>query len=146
FFSIFDVTRLASGFSFVPLLAAIVVSIALIVFGSGPGTSDAKVNLFGTQPVEVIKILLVFFLAGYFAKRWEFLRELRERRPALAHITKWIEVPRLEYVLPVVVSILLMLAFFFLQKDLGPALVFSFVFLLLYVIARNWVALAAFGI
>ena len=146
FFSIFDVARLASGFSFVPLLVAIVLSAALILFGTGPGTSDAKVNLFGTQPVELIKILLVFFLAGYFAKRWEFLRELRERRPALAHITKWIEVPRLEYVLPVVVSIFLMLAFFFLQKDLGPALVFSFVFLLLYAVARNRVALAAFGV
>ena len=31
----------------------------------GPGGNDAKVNLGPFQPVEVIKILLVFFLAGY---------------------------------------------------------------------------------
>ena len=42
----------------------------------GPGVSDAKVNLFGFQPVEFIKILIVLFLAGYFAQRWEFLRVL----------------------------------------------------------------------
>ena len=37
-----------------------------MLFGRGPGNSDAKVNLFGFQPVEIIRLLLVFFLAGYF--------------------------------------------------------------------------------
>ena len=41
-------------------------------------------NLFGFQPVEFIKILMVLFFAGYFAQRWEFLRVLKERRPELA--------------------------------------------------------------
>jgi cell division protein FtsW (lipid II flippase) len=144
--SLLDFESMAGGLSFVPLLLSILLSIALILFGTGPGTSDAKVNLGGFQPVEAIKILLVFFLAGYFAKRWEFLRELREKRPELAHISRWIEIPRLEYVMPVVVSIALVLLFFFLQKDLGPALVFSCVFLVLYAVARNRVALAAAGI
>ena len=45
-----------------------------------PAGSDARVNLGPFQPVEAIKILLVFFLAGYFAKRWPLLRELREKR------------------------------------------------------------------
>ena len=36
-------------------------------FGRGPAGNDAKVNLGPFQPVEAIKILLVFFLAGYFA-------------------------------------------------------------------------------
>jgi len=51
----------------VPLLASFALSLLLILFGYGPGTSDAKVNLFGFQPVEIIRLLLVFFLAGYFA-------------------------------------------------------------------------------
>lgn len=144
--SFVDFGRLFSGLSFIPLLLSFLLSLALILFGSGPGVSDAKVNLGGFQPVEVIKILLVFFLAGYFSSRWEFLRELREKRPALARITRWIEIPRLDYVLPMLISIALVLVFFFLQKDLGPALVFSFVFLALYAVARNRVPLAVFGL
>jgi len=30
--------------------------------------------------VEAIKVLLVFFMAGYFASKWEWLRDLREKR------------------------------------------------------------------
>jgi cell division protein FtsW (lipid II flippase)/cell division protein FtsI/penicillin-binding protein 2 len=141
-----DYNRKFAGLSFVPLALSLALSAVLVVFGSGPGTSDAKVNLGPFQPVELIKILLVFFLAGYFARRWELLRELRERRPELARLTRWMEVPRLEYLLPVVAAIALVLAFFFLQKDLGPALVFACVFLTLYAVARNRVQLALFGL
>ena len=140
-----DLGKRLAAYSFVPLLGGLLLSAALVVFGSGPGTSDAKVNLLGTQPVEAIKILLVLFLAGYFARNWELLRALREKRPELARFSRWMEIPRLEYVMPVVVSIGVALLFFFLQKDLGPALVFSCVFLVLYAVARNRFQLAAFG-
>src|SRR5690606_36379569 len=93
--------RSPAAYTFLPLVAALLLSTALILFGSGPGASDAKVNLLGFQPVEVIKILLVLFLAGYFARNWEMLRELREKHPALERIGRRIEIPRLEYVLPV---------------------------------------------
>lgn len=141
-----DWERLAGGFSYVPLLGAILLSTLLILFGSGPGTSDAKVNLLGFQPVELIKILLVFFLAGYFARRWEFLRELREKSPSFANVTTHFNIPRLEYAAPVLAAIILVLAFFFLQRDMGPALVFACLFLILYAVARNRVALALTGI
>jgi cell division protein FtsI/penicillin-binding protein 2 len=42
-----------------------------------------------------------------------------------------------EFTLPVVVSVALSLVFFFLQKDMGPALVFACLFLTLYGIARG---------
>ena len=123
--------------TFLPLLAAVLLSVLLITFGSGPGGSDAKVNLFGFQPVEVIKILVVLFLAGYFVERWEFLRELTERRPGLAPVARWLRIPKLEYVLPPILAIGVVLFFFFLQKDLGPALVLSVLFFLLYSAARG---------
>ncbi len=44
--------------------------LALLVMGSGPKGSDAKVNLGSFQPVELIKILIILFLAGYFAANW----------------------------------------------------------------------------
>jgi cell division protein FtsW (lipid II flippase) len=131
--------------SYVPLAGAFALSVLLILFGSGPGSSDAKVNLFGVQPVEAIRVLVLLFLAGYFATRWEFLRALKEEtvpHPAL----KGFDIPRLEYVLPVVVGIGLVLAFFFLQKDLGPALVLSCVFLSLYGVARKRVTLVVVGL
>jgi cell division protein FtsW (lipid II flippase) len=130
--------------SYIPLLGAILLSTLLILFGSGPGTSDAKVNLLGVQPVEAIRLLIIFFLAGYFAQRWEFLRELRE--PGLAPRRLGFEVPRLDYVLPVLVGIALILAFFFLQKDLGPALVVACLFLSLYGIARGRIIMVVAGL
>ena len=90
-----------AGYSFVPLLGAIVLSIALIFFGSGPGGSDARVNLGPFQPVEAIKILLIFFLAGYFAKRWPMLRQLREKRLVIPGV----ELPPLEYAAPVLIGV-----------------------------------------
>jgi cell division protein FtsW (lipid II flippase)/cell division protein FtsI/penicillin-binding protein 2 len=131
-----------ANFSFIPLLGAIVLSIALILFGKGPGGSDARVNLGPFQPVEAIKILLIFFIASYFAKRWPLLRQLEEKRLKVPLI----ELPRLEYAAPVMIGVAVALVFFYLQKDLGPALVFACVFLTLYAIARNRVPLALFGV
>ncbi len=136
-FSDLDYERLFGKLSFVPLLASFGLSALLILFGRGPGTSDAKVNLFGFQPVEIIRILLVFFLAGYFATRWDVLRHARETRSRLAPLTSRFDIPPVEYTLPILVSVALSLGFFFLQRDMGPALVFSCLFLVLYGLARG---------
>jgi cell division protein FtsW (lipid II flippase) len=130
------------NFSFVPLLAAIALSIALILFGKGPGGSDARVNLGPFQPVEAIKILLVFFVASYFARRWPMLREMQEKRLKIPLV----ELPPLQYAAPVIIGVGVSLVFFYLQKDLGPALVFACVFLTLYAVARARVPLAIFGL
>ena len=129
-----------------PLLASFALSALLILFGYGPGTSDAKVNLLGFQPVELIRVLLVFFLAGYFATRWDVLRHARETRASVAALTRRFDIPPLEYTLPVLVCVALSLAFFFLQKDMGPALVFACLFLALYGMARGSAFLPAAGL
>jgi hypothetical protein len=57
----------------------------------GAGTSDAKVNLLGFQPVEIIRVLLVLLPGGLFRQRWDVLRHARETRAAVAALTKrWI--------------------------------------------------------
>ena len=144
--SLVDYKRAFGKLSFVPLLASFLLSILLILFGYGPGTSDAKVNLFGFQPVELIRILLVLFLAGYFGERWDVLRHAHETRPKLAWLLKHVDLPPLEYTLPVLVCVGLSLLFFFLQKDLGPALVFTCLFLVLYAIARSSMLMASSGL
>jgi cell division protein FtsW (lipid II flippase)/cell division protein FtsI/penicillin-binding protein 2 len=135
--SMADLQRLLGRLTFVPLLASFALSAALILFGHGPGSSDAKVNLLGFQPVEIVRLLLVLFLAGYFAARWDVLRHARETRPRLARLTSRLDIPPVEYTLPALVCALLSVVFFFLQRDMGPALVFACLFLVLYGMARG---------
>ena len=144
--SALDFERLLGKLSFVPLLASFALSVLLILFGYGPGTSDAKVNLLGFQPVELIRVLLVFFLAGYFASRWDVLRHARETRASVAALTARFDIPPLEYTLPVLACVALSLVFFFLQKDMGPALVFGCLFLTLYGLARGSAFVPAAGL
>src|SRR5258707_2061338 len=99
-----------AGYRFLPRVGGIGLSVALIFFGSGPSGSDARVNLGPFQPVEVIKILLVFFLAGYFSKRWPLLRQLREKR----FVIPGIQLPPLEYAAPVMIGVALAVIFFYL--------------------------------
>ncbi len=144
--SALDYRRISGKLSYVFLIASFLLSAALILFGSGPTGSDAKVNLLGFQPAEVIRVLIVFFLAGYFAERWEFLRTLREQRKELKNISRWVDVPRLEYLLPVLGGVVVSLAFFFLQRDLGPALLIACLFLAMYAVARDRYPLALMGL
>lgn len=144
--SALDYGRMLGRLSFVPLLASFGLSALLIVFGYGPGSSDAKVNLFGFQPVELIRILLILFLAGYFAQRWDVLRHAREQRPRLSRFDRLGGIPPLEFTIPVFACVALSLLFFFLQKDMGPAMVFTCLFLVLYSIARKGALIAAAGL
>ena len=146
FASLIDYQRWFGRLTFLPLVASFGLSILLLVFGTGPGVSDAKVNLGPLQPVEATRVCFVLFLAGYFAKRWQFLRELRETRPTFSAINRYIEIPKLDHLLPVLACVGLALVFFFLQKDLGPALLLTCLFLTLYGVARGRFGLAVAGL
>src|SRR5436305_3229191 len=110
-----------------------------MVYGRGPAGNDAKVNLGPFQPVEFVKLLLVMFLAGYFTRNWERLRDLREK------FVPGGRVARVEHVFPVLVATGISLVLFFALKDLGPALVCLFVLLAMFSVARGrpWLAIAA---
>lgn len=120
-----------------PLGAALALALALLLFGSGPGSSGVKVNLFGGQPVEVIRLLVVFALAAYFGRRIELLRALSQPATPQRPWLRYFRLPRWKDVRPLIISMSLVLAFFFFQKDLGPALVLTCVFLALYGIGRG---------
>jgi cell division protein FtsW (lipid II flippase) len=134
-----------SKWCYTPLFVAFLLFLGLLRFGSGPGGNDAKVNLGPFQPVEAIKILLVFFLAGYFAQNWERLRDLREKR-LVPRSMRWVNLPRFSHVLPVMCAVVCALGLFFLLKDLGPALVTGFLFLAMFWAARGRAGLALLGI
>jgi cell division protein FtsW (lipid II flippase)/cell division protein FtsI/penicillin-binding protein 2 len=130
---------------YTPLFIALGLFMLLMRFGSGPAGNDAKVNLGPFQPVEAIKILIVFFMAGYFARQWERLRDLREKK-LLPPQLRWLEMPRLAHVMPVLIGVSCALLMFFLLKDLGPALVTGFLFLTMFGVARGRIGLPLLGI
>src|SRR5688572_2927600 len=131
--------------SYVPLLGALVLCVSLILFGSGPAGSNAKVNLGPVQPVEAIRLLIALFLAGYFARRWELLRVARGVAVRGYALPAWLNAPRLDYVLPLLIGVSAALGLFFIQKDLGPALVVAIVFLIMYAVARSSVVMTTAG-
>ena len=133
-------------FIYLPLLAAIGLSALLLLLGGGPGTSGAKVNLGPVQPIEAIRLLLTLFLAGFFARRWELLRQTSATVFRNRTLPSWIGMPKLDYVLPVVAGVAAALLMLFLQKDLGPALFLSCVFLALYAVARGRWPMACVGV
>ncbi len=122
--------------SYVSLAAALLLSVALMLFGSGPGASGAKVNLGPWQPIEYIRLLLVLFLSGYLGRRWELVRQVRETEWRSTPLPGWLNVPRLEHLLPMLGGVGLALALFFLLRDLGPALLLSLLLLLMLSVAR----------
>ena len=145
--SLLDFRKTAlAAFTYVPLAGALSLSALLLVFGSGPAGSNARVNLGPIQPVEAIRLLLGLFLAGYFARRWELLRQIRGRTVRDVQLPTWIHVPRVDYLLPVAVGVAAAFVFFFLQRDLGPALFVSCVFLAIYAVARNRTGMALGGL
>ncbi len=143
-FKIFQ-PRKFEGLTYTPLFAALGLYGALVAFGSGPTGSDAHVNLGPFQPVELIKILLVFFLAAYFARNWERLRELQQKR-FVPHWLRWLELPRIGHALPVMIAVSCALVIFFVLKDMGPALVIGMLFLAMFAVARRRAALAGLGV
>jgi cell division protein FtsI/penicillin-binding protein 2/cell division protein FtsW (lipid II flippase) len=138
-----DYRRLADWI-YTPLLASFVLFALLLRFGAGPGTSDQKVNLGPFQPVEIIKILVVLFLAGYFARNWERLRDLRQK--GLRGIGVRLGVPRLAHLMPVACAVAAAILLFFVLKDLGPALVLFFLFLTLFSVAHGRAGMAGLGL
>jgi cell division protein FtsW (lipid II flippase)/serine/threonine protein phosphatase PrpC len=144
--SLIDYQRFGSKLTWRPLFAAIILSVLLLLFGKGPGASDAKVNLWIFQPAEFVKVLLVFFLAGYFAENWEYMRELRQKGEGLLALLRRWQAPRLAEIVPVSIAMSAALLFFFFQRDLGPALIMGLTFVVLYAVARRRFTAALFGL
>src|SRR5262245_62722626 len=110
-------TAIFVRFSYLSLAAAMILSLAVIVFGSGPGSSGAKVNLGPVQPIEAIRLLILVFLAGYLGRRWELVRQIRETSVRGRHVPAWLDLPRLDHVLPVFGGVGISLILFFALRD-----------------------------
>jgi cell division protein FtsW (lipid II flippase) len=115
-------------------IAGIVLVAATLKFGSDAG-SGTGVNLwfnfgfFQFQPSELLKVLLVIFLAGYLDDKRDLLTSSYKLGP--------LSLPPLPYLAPLLLLWLLALVLFVAQKDLGSALLFFGIFLAMLYVASG---------
>ena len=138
--------------------AAAGIALLLLTFAFGSDVNGARLTLsigpLSGQPSELLKVILVIFLAGYLSENRALLADESTRLGP-------IRLPPLPYLAPMVAMWAIALGIVVVQRDLGAALLFFAVFLgLLYVatgrqsyvvgglilfIAGSWVLYNLFG-
>jgi cell division protein FtsW (lipid II flippase) len=133
--------RLLERYKYSAAAAGIVLVGLTLVFGIDPNRSGMRIWLgvagLSFQPSEILKVLLVVFLAGYLAEKRELLTTT---------LLRWgpLRLPPLPYLTPLLAMWGLSLALLVWQRDLGAAILFfGIVLVMLYVaVGRAWYVLA----
>lgn len=136
-------------YTYIWALVAVLLLLGLMLFGHGP--AGVRLNLGFFQPVEVIKLLLVLFVAGYLTERGDLLADALHRwRPPLPK--GWgakigIAWPRWQDMGPMLGMYALALLLFLVVRDMGPALLLFGAFISTLYIATGrsgivWVGMA----
>jgi cell division protein FtsW (lipid II flippase) len=114
--------------------AAVGIGLLLLVFVFGSDTNGARLSLsigpVSGQPSELLKVILVVFLAGYLSENRALLAEESTRIGPL-------RLPPVPYLAPMVAMWAIALGIVVVQKDLGAALLFFAVFLALLYVATG---------
>ncbi len=122
---------------------AIFLQVLTLVFGRDPNGSGAALwfvlGPVSVQPMELVKLLLVVFVAAY-------LEDYRELLTLAGPRIGRLRLPPLPYLAPILAMIGVALALFWLQKDLGPALLFSAVLLTMLYVASGRFTYVALGL
>jgi cell division protein FtsW (lipid II flippase) len=124
-------------------LAAAGIGLLLLTFVFGSESSGARLTLrigpIAGQPSELLKVILVVFMAGYLSENRSLLVEQRARIGRL-------RLPPIPYLAPMGAMIAIALAIVVVQRDLGAALLFFAVFLVLLYVATGRAADVALGL
>lgn len=116
-------SKAANGWPWI--VTALLLLLLTIKFGTGPEGSGVKVNLFIFQPSEIVKYLVILFLAGFFAMNEKFISEYASWRK------RW------SFFSFAIIAIGAALMLFLLLGDLGPAMVICFTFIILFSFSRG---------
>jgi cell division protein FtsW (lipid II flippase) len=122
--------------------AAFGIGLLLLTFILGSDVGGQRLTLrigpFSGQPSELLKVILVVFLAGYLSENRSLLIEQDTRLGAL-------RLPPLPYLAPMVAMWAIALGVVVVQRDLGAALLFFAVFLALIYAATGRMSLVIIG-
>jgi cell division protein FtsW (lipid II flippase) len=123
--------------------AAAGVGLLLLTFVLGTEINGQRLTLqlgpFSGQPTELLKVILVVFLAGYLSENRALLVEQDTRVGPL-------RLPPLPYLAPMVAMWAIALVIVVIQRDLGAALLFFGVFLAMLYIATGRLSLVIIGL
>ena len=123
--------------------AAAGIGLLLLTFVFGEESNGALLTLrlgpFSGQPTELLKVILVVFLAGYLS---EFRPLLIEENTRLGPL----RLPPLPYLLPMIVMWAIAFGIVVIQRDLGAALLFFAVFLALVYVATARTSYVVIGL
>jgi cell division protein FtsW (lipid II flippase) len=123
--------------------AAVGIALLLLTFVFGSDVAGQRLTLrlgpFSGQPSELLKVILVVFLAGYLSENRPILIEQDTRLGPL-------RLPPLPYLSPMVAMWAIALGIVVIQRDLGAALLFFAVFLALTYAATGRLSLVVIGL
>ena len=123
--------------------AAVGVGLLLLTFIFGTEINGQRLTLqlgpFSGQPTELLKVILVVFLAGYLSENRTLLMEQDSRLGPL-------RMPPLAYLAPMVAMWAIALGIVVVQRDLGAALLFFGVFLAMLYVATGRISLVIIGL
>ena len=123
--------------------AAVGIGLLLLTFAFGSEVGGQRLTLaigpFSGQPSELLKVILVVFLAGYLSENRALLVEQDTRLGPL-------RLPPLPYLAPMAAMWAIALGIVVIQRDLGAALLFFGVFLLLLYGATGRISLVVIGL
>ncbi|MGH2476519.1 MAG: FtsW/RodA/SpoVE family cell cycle protein [Candidatus Limnocylindrales bacterium] len=123
--------------------AAVGIALLLLTFVFGADVAGQRLTLrlgpFSGQPSELLKVILVVFLAGYLSENRPILIEQDTRLGPL-------RLPPLPYLAPMVAMWAIALGIVVIQRDLGAALLFFAVFLALTYAATGRLSLVVIGL
>ena len=123
--------------------AAVGVGLLLLTFVFGTEINGQRLTLqlgpFSGQPTELLKVILVVFLAGYLSENRTLLVEQDTRLGPL-------RMPPLAYLAPMVAMWAIALGIVVIQRYLGAALLFFGVFLTLLYVATGRLSLVIIGL
>jgi len=137
---------LLQSYKYTSAILGLVLVATTFVLGVDPNGSGARLwlNVGGAylQPSEILKVLLVIFLAGYLEDKRELLAWSFSRLGRL-------KLPPLPYLGPLVMMWALSMLLLIAQRDLGATLLFFSIFLAMLYVASSraayvWAGLAAF--
>jgi cell division protein FtsW (lipid II flippase) len=119
------------------------VALLLLTFVLGTEINGQRLTLVlgpvSGQPSELLKVILVIFLAGYLSENRALLVEQDTRIGPL-------RLPPLPYLVPMVVMWAIALSIVVVQRDLGAALLFFGVFLAMLYVATGRISLVLIGL
>jgi cell division protein FtsW (lipid II flippase) len=123
--------------------AAAGIALLVLTFIGGQDVNGARLILvigpFSGQPIELLKVIMVVFLAGYLSEFRPLLVEQDTRVGPL-------RLPPLPYLAPMLAMIAIALGIVVIQRDLGAALLFFVVFLMLLYVATARAAYVILGL